>query len=141
MGSANKTVETQADIAAYVVAIADPVQRADSEALIALMSRISGHPPRLWGSAIMGFGSYHYRYDSGREGDAPRIAFSPRKGKMVLYVMDGFPEHQALLDRLGRHKTGKACLYIKRLSDVDASVLELLCTESLKAMEARYPAG
>ena len=106
--------------------------------LIALLSRVSGAAPVLWGK-IVGFGSYHYRYDSGREGDAPRIAFAPRKGQTVLYVMGGFPGHDALLARLGKHKTGTSCLYLKRLGDVDMGVLEALARASVAHMDQAYP--
>jgi len=127
------------EIETRVSALADAGQRADARALIALMSAASGEPPTAGGGDIIGFGSYHYRYDSGREGDAPRIGFAPRKGQIVLYLMDGFPQHEALLARLGKHKTGKSCLYIKRLGDVDAAVLAELIAASLAEVEHRYP--
>lgn len=135
----NKTQETDADVAGFVAGVADPGQRADADTLIALMSRVSGHPPKLWGPSIVGFGRCHYRYDSGREGDMPRIAFSPRKGQTVLYLSDDFPDHAELLTRLGKHKTGKACLYVRRLSGVDVDVLEALCVGSLAVTAERYP--
>ncbi len=137
--AANKTVETDADVAAFVAGVADPAQRADADTLIALMSRVSGHPPRMWGPSIIGFGSYHFKYDSGREGTSCRIGFSPRKAELVLYVLSGAEDEADRLARLGKHKTGKSCLYIKRLSDVDMKVLEELCAASLTAMDARYP--
>jgi len=132
-------VETSEDVAAFVAGIADESQRADAEALIAMMADASGEPPAMWGSSIIGFGRYHYRYDSGREGDMARIAFSPRKGKTVVYLMDGFPEHQAILSRLGKHKTGKACLYLKSLADADVAVLRELIDASLTELATRYP--
>jgi len=138
---ANKTVETSEDVAAFVAGIADDAQRADAEALIAMMADASGEPPVMWGSSIIGFGRYHYRYDSGREGDMARISFSPRKGKTVLYAIDGFPSHPELLARLGKHKTGQACLYIAKLADVDRDVLRELIDASLAEMERRYPKG
>ncbi len=135
----NKTVETAESVGEFLAGVADDEQRADAAALIAVMERLSGEPARLWGPSIIGFGTYHYTYDSGRTGSACRIGFSPRKGKTVLYLADGFAARDALLSALGKHKTGKACLYIKRLSDVDCVVLEQLCQASLDRMNAQYP--
>lgn len=129
-----------ANVDAFLNKVADPKKRDDAQAVRALMERVTGEPATMWGASIVGFGSYHYRYDSGREGDAPRVGFSPRASALVLYVMDGFPRHQALLDRLGKHSTGKACLYIKKLADVDQAVLEELVTASLAHMDEAYPA-
>lgn len=137
--AANKTVPTGADVDAFVEAVADPAQRSDARTLVAMLQRLSGEAPYMWGSSIVGFGTYHYRYDSGREGDAARIAFSPRAGKTVVYVADGFPGHAEILARLGKVKTGKSCLYIKRLSDVDIDAFEHLVTGSLAMMAERYP--
>lgn len=124
MTTANKTVETEASVEAFLARVEPPQRAADARALIDLMTRISGEPPKLWGSSIIGFGSVHYRYESGREGDAPTIAFSPRKAELVLYVGVSTPNIAALLPALGKHKTGKSCLYVKKLADVDAHVLE-----------------
>lgn len=135
----NKTQKTDGDVAAFIAAVPDEKQRADAEEIAAMMQRLSGEPPKLWGPAIIGFGSYHYKYDSGREGDMARISFSPRKGQTVLYLLDGYSDRQALLARLGKHKTGKSCLYIKRLADVDRGVLEEMIADSLTYMAARYP--
>ncbi|MBA4047270.1 MAG: hypothetical protein C0476_01870 [Sphingomonas sp.] len=120
---ANKTVETQASVEDFLAQVAVPQRVADARVLIELMTRISGEPPRLWGPSIIGFGSVHYRYASGREGDTPAIAFSPRKAELVLYVGASTPNIAALLTGLGKHKTGKGCLYVKKLADVDAGVL------------------
>ena len=128
--AANKTVETDADVAAFVASVADPMQRADADALIALLSRLSGEPPKMWGPSIIGFGTHRYRYDSGREGEICRIGFSPRKGKTVMYGM-GVRDRPEFLARLGRHTTGKGCLYLKRLADVDLTVLEAMAVASL----------
>lgn len=117
---ANKTVETSADVAAFVAGVADAGQRADADRLIEMMAAASGHPPKMWGPSIIGFGVRHYKYDSGREGDTLRIGFSPRKGKTVIYGMGSQLEQ---LDGLDKFKTGKGCLYIKKLSDVDAGIL------------------
>ena len=121
---ANKTVETQASVEDFLAQVAVPQRVADARVLIELMTRISGEPPRLWGPSIIGFGSVHYRYASGREGDTPAIAFSPRKAELVLYVGASTPNIAALLPDLGKHKTGKGCLYVKKLADVDAGVLD-----------------
>jgi hypothetical protein len=104
------------------------------------MQSASGEKPKMWGPAIVGFGSYHYTYDTGREGDMPLIGFSPRKAAMVLYIMTGFNDSEALLAKLGKHTTGKACLYIKKLADVDPRILEALLVKSIAAMRARHPA-
>jgi Domain of unknown function (DU1801) len=138
--AANKTVETDADVAAFLAGVSDPVQRGDADAIITLMSAASGHPPKMWGPSIIGFGRYHYRYDSGREGDMCRIGLSPRKGQTVLYIVDGFPGHANLMAKLGKHKIGKACLYIKKLADVDTDILRQLVDASLAEMDRRYPA-
>jgi len=134
-----KTKPTAVDVTAFIDAIADEKQRADAHKLAQMMTRLTGHPPKMWGPSIIGFGEYHYRYDSGREGDMARIGFSPRKGQTVLYITDGFAGHADLMAKLGKYKTGKSCLYIKRLSDVDAAVLEQLCAQSLSYMGAKYP--
>ena len=136
--AANKTVETGADVDAFIERVADPKQREDARTLVALLTRLSGHTPKMWGPTMIGFGTYHYRYDSGREGDAMRIGFSPRKAETVVYVL-GYPGQEAQLAQLGKHRVGKSCLYIKRLSDVDMGVLEQICAASLADMDERYP--
>ncbi len=135
----NKTVETQGDVSVFVRSVADEEQRADAATIITLLSKISGHPPKMWGPSIIGFGSYHYHYESGREGDMCRIGFSPRKGQTVLYFITGFPTHAEIIDRLGKVKTGKSCLYVKRLADIDLVVLEELARASWAEMARRYP--
>ena len=137
----NKTKPTEADVGAFIEAVPDPQRREDGRKVRAMMERISGEPAKMWGPSIVGFGRYHYRYDSGHEGDMARTGFSPRAKELVLYLTDGFPRHQALMDRLGKYRTGKSCLYIKRLSDVDESVLEALIAESLDYMREKYPEG
>jgi hypothetical protein len=122
----NKTRATTLSVGAFIDALTDPARRSDARELVELMQRASGEKPRLWGPSIVGFGSYHYRYDSGREGDMPLISFSPRKAAMVLYSMLDHSEARAHLAKLGRHTTGKGCLYIKKLADVDRTVLETL---------------
>ena len=120
---ANKTQPTDASVAAFVAGIPDPRRRADSERLIALMSEVTGEPATMWGPSIIGFGSYHYRYASGREGDAPLVGFSPRKTALTLYASADEEVRADLLARLGPHKLGKGCVYVKRLSDVDEQAL------------------
>lgn len=134
-----KTKTTPVSVSEFIDAVADNQQRADAQTISAMMERLSRHPPEMWGPSIIGFGQYHYKYDSGHEGDMARIGFSPRKAQLVLYLADGFTGHAEMMARLGKHKTGKSCLYINRLSDVDVAVLEQLCTESLNWMAAKYP--
>ena len=136
--SGNKTVPSDASVAAYLDAIPDATRRADCEALVEMMSRITGAPATMWGAGIVGFGSYHYRYESGREGDAPLAGFSSRKGDISVYLMPGFEGQETRLARLGRHKTGKACLYLRKLADVDLAVLEELVSSSVADMRQRY---
>lgn len=135
----NKTKATGVSVDAFINAVADPKQRADAEKIRAMMERLSGEPAKMWGPSIVGFGSYHYRYDSGREGDMCRIGFSPRKGQTVLYLVDGFDGHAKLMAQLGKHKTGKSCLYVRKLADIDEAVLEALCARSLTFMADKYP--
>ena len=133
----NKTKATTLSVTAYIDALSDPTRRSDAKELVQLMQRASGEKPKLWGTSIVGFGSYHYRYDSGREGDTPLIGFSPRKTALVLYSMLGHSEAKALLAKLGKHSTGKGCLYIKKLSDVDRNVLETLIKNAVAHCRAR----
>ena len=130
--SDNKTRPTTDDVSAFLDSVEDDAKRADAHRVSELMGSISGEPPVMWGSSIVGFGTYHYRYDSGREGDAPAVGFSPRKANLTLYITGGFEEHADVLERLGKHKLGKGCLYIKRLSDVDESALSDLIRVSLE---------
>jgi Domain of unknown function (DU1801) len=134
-----KTKPTEVSVEVYIDAVADEKQRADAKKIVELMQRLTGHAPRMWGPSIIGFGTYHYKYDSGREGDMCRIGFSPRKGQTVLYITDGYDKYAPLMAKLGKHKTGRSCLYVKRLSDIDEAVLEQLCVESLAYMAQKYP--
>jgi hypothetical protein len=134
----NKTKPTESSVAAFVDAITDQTRRADARALVKLMQAATGEKPKMWGPSIIGFGSYHYKYDSGREGDMPLVGLSPRKAATVLYGVTGFSDSEALLAKLGKHTTGKGCLYIKKLADVDQEVLEALVVESVAAMRARH---
>ncbi len=122
----NKTKATTQSVTAYIDGLTDATQRSDARELIKLMQQAFGEKPRLWGPSIVGFGSYHYKYDSGREGDMPVVSFSPRKAALVLYSMLCHADAKALLPKLGKYTTGKGCLYIKKLADVDKTVLETL---------------
>ena len=135
----NKTKPTKVSVAAFIGALTDQTSRTDAKALVKLMQSATGEKPKMWGPSIIGFGSYHYTYESGREGDAPLIGFSPRKAATVLYGATGCGDSEALLAKLGKHSTGKGCLYIKKLADVDQRVLETLVVKSVAAKRARYP--
>ena len=128
----NQTRPTAASAAAFVEAIAEPQRRADAKAVLRMMQRATGLKARLWGPSIVGFGSRHYVYDSGREGDMPIVSFSPRKAALVLYSLIGAKGADALLPKLGKYTTGKGCLYIKRLADVDQRVLEKLIDNAVR---------
>lgn len=118
-----KTQPTSADVDAFLQSVEDPKKRADSYAVLDLMRAVTGEEPVMWGSSIVGFGSYHYKYASGREGDWFLTGFSPRKQSLTLYIMAGFDRYDELMASLGKYKTGKSCLYIKKLADVDQEVL------------------
>lgn len=138
-----KTQPTEISVDAFVAAIPDARRREDAVEIDAMLRRVSGMEPRMWGPSIIGYGEYHYRYESGHEGDAPRIAFSPRKAKLVLYLMGNYCDRQAeadaLFEQLGKHSVGKACLYITRLSNVDTAVLERIAEISWESMNRLYP--
>jgi len=133
----NKTKATNVSVSAYIEGLTDATRRSEARELVEVMQRASGEKPKLWGPSIVGFGSYHYKYDSGREGDMPMISFSPRKAAMVLYSMLAHAEAKAVLAKLGRHTTGKGCLYIKKLADVDKTVLETLIKNAVAHYRAR----
>jgi len=136
-----KTRPTKASVAAHIDALPDATQRADCRQLVKLLSRLTGAEPVMWGPSIVGFGAYHYVYASGRSGDWPLTGFAARARDLTLYVMDGFERRAAALARLGRHRTGSCCLYLKSLADIDLEVLESILVDSLRTMRARYPAG
>jgi hypothetical protein len=135
--SENKTKPTKLSVTAFINALTDPVRRADAKALTKLMQNAFGEKPRMWGPSIIGFGTCHYKYESGREGDMPVIAFSPRKAATVLYGLIGSADAKELLAKLGKHSTGKGCLYVKKLSDVDPRALESLMPRSTQPRKAR----
>ena len=136
--ASNRTQPTAVDPAAFIASIEHPTRRADAETLLEMMSRVTGCPARLWGPTIVGFGRYHYRYVSGREGDAMITGFSPRKTNLVVYIMPGYDDIGEQLGRLGKHRIGKSCLYINKLADVDMAVLEEIVTDAVARMRAAY---
>jgi hypothetical protein len=140
-GSRPNAEQGAAAVEAFIAAIPDEARRRDAARLVALMRQVTGIQPAMWGTSMVGFGSYHYRYATGREGDTFLVGFAPRKNNLTLYIMDGFSGYEALLERLGKHSTGKSCLYIKRLDDVDPSVLEELVRASVASVRNRSAAG
>ena len=130
----NKTQPTDASVEAFLAAIPDPTRREDCRRVASMMQAAAGAPPVMWGASIVGFGRYRYTYASGRSGDWPIIGFSPRKNDLTLYLMPGFEQHADRLAKLGKHKNGKSCLYLKKLADVDLAVLEELIAWSVQAM-------
>ena|ERR1700704_328679 len=135
----NKTKPNKLSVAAFIEGLTDQTRRADAKELVKLMQSATGEKPKMWGPSIIGFGSYHYTHDSGREGDMPLISFSPRKTATALYNMTGFSGSEALRATLDKRDTGKGCLYIKKLTEVDQKVLQALIVKSIAAMRARYP--
>ena len=134
----NKTRPTKVSVTAFLNAIEDKRKRADAKKVAAMMRRATGCRARMWGSSIVGYGQYHYKYASGREGDWALVGFSPRKQNLAVYIMPGFASFAPLMKKLGKYKTGKSCLYLNKLDDVDESVLEKLIAESVKLMRRRY---
>lgn len=131
----NKTQPSNDDVAAFVDRVADPIKRADSLELISMLSAATGEPAVLWGTSIIGFGSRHYRYANGHEGDTAQIGFSPRSTALTLYLSVDFDDYADALAQLGKHRIGKGCLYVKRLSDIDDRVLRELIVESVAAAQ------
>lgn len=137
--SQNKTQPNDLDVDDFVNAVEHPGRREDALVVLEMMRRVTGLEPRMWGATLVGFGSYHYVYESGREGDSFRLGFSPRKAKMVVYIMPYTSDFDGLLAKLGPYKMGKSCLYLGRLNKVDLDVLEQIMVLSLKLMAERYP--
>jgi uncharacterized protein DUF1801 len=137
--SAPKTKPTEVSAESHIAAIANDEQRNDAQTLVALMRRVTKQEPRMWGPSIVGFGSYHYKYASGHEGDSPLAGFAVRGSELVVYIAAGFEDRDVLLAKLGKHKTGKVCVYIRRLANVDLKVLETLVARSIAEMKHRYP--
>ena len=137
--SVPKTKPTEVSAESHIAAIANEEQRNDAQTLVALMRRVTKQEPRMWGPSIVGFGSYHYKYASGHEGDSALAAFAVRGSELVVYIAEDLEDRDALLAKLGKHRTGKVCVYIRRLANVDLKVLETLVTRSLAETKRRYP--
>ena len=143
----NKTVENDGDVMEFIESVDHKVRKEDAKTLLEMFTRITGHKPKMWGGSIIGFGSYHYKYETGREGDMCRSGFSPRKSNMSLYVLGCTSEAKnkakqtQLLERLGPHKRGVSCLYVTQLKKIDLDVLEELIAFDKEAMDEKYPEG
>lgn len=135
----NKTKATAVDPKTFVAAVEHDVRRGDAETLLDLFQEVTGLEPKMWGPSIIGYGRYHYKYESGREGEFMITGFSPRKANLVMYIMPGYTDHSAILDRIGRYKIGKSCLYINKLADVDLDVLKELIQAGFDDMKTKYP--
>ena len=135
----NKTTENDGDVMAFLNNVDHEQRKKDSLEVLEMMKEISGKEPKMWGGSIVGFGSYHYKYDTGREGDMLRTGFSPRKNALTLYIMPGFERNDNIMKRLGKYKTGKSCLYVKNLDDIDREVLKELIVAGLEYMNKYYP--
>lgn len=133
-----KTKPTKLSVSAFLKTVTDEQKREDAAKVIALMRAATGEEPKMWGTSIIGFGTYRYKYESGREGDWPIVGLSPRKQNLVLYIMPGFSAYEALLAKLGKHSTGSSCLYIKRLSDIHEPTLRKIISASVTAMKKRH---
>lgn len=130
-----KTVETNNSVTDFINSIPDETKKTDCFALIEIMKEQSGFEPKLWGPGIVGFGSYHYKYESGREGEAPLVAFSPRKSEISLYLSSSFENREELLLQFGKHKSAKACIYVKKLNDINLDILKKMISLSIKQVK------
>ena len=135
----NKTKVTNLSVEDFLDRVTDEKRKEDSFKVLEMMKQLSGEEPKMWGPSLVGFGTYHYKYASGREGDFFRVGFSPRKQALTVYIMPGFERFTELMEQLGKYKTGKSCLYIKKLEDVKMKVLEELVVKSLDYMAEKYP--
>jgi hypothetical protein len=135
----NKTTETNCSVTEFINKVENEVKRSDSFTLIEILKSITGFEPKMWGPTIIGFGSYHYKYESGHEGDAPLAGFSPRKDSLVLYFASEYENREVLLSQLGKHKSSKACVYVKKLGDIDIKVLERMIINSMAYVTKLYP--
>jgi len=136
-----KTKPTEITVETFLGNVADERARADSFTLVQLMEKVTGEKPKMWGASIVGFGKYHYKYESGHEGEICITGFSPRKGNLALYVLASAPGQAELLAKLGKHKAGKGCLYIKKLEDINTAVLEKIIAQCVDTVKKRYPDG
>lgn len=135
----NKTTETQNSIIDFINTVEDVTKRNDSFELVKLMQEQTGFEPKMWGPGIIGFGSYHYKYASGHEGDAPLVGFSPRKDAISLYLCSSFESKEELLSKFGKHKAGKGCIYIKKITDIDIEILKKMISYSVENLKKLYP--
>jgi hypothetical protein len=136
----NKTAETTVSVTEFINAVKDESKRKDSFRLIETVKKQTGLEPKMWGPSIVGFGTYHYKYDSGHEGDSPLIGFSPRTAAITLYLSGNFEKREDLLKKLGKHKTDKGCVYIKKLEDIDMEILKSMIANHVKHIQKLYPA-
>jgi hypothetical protein len=136
-----KTKENDYSVIEFIEAIDSPKKKEDAYRLLDMFTETTGYPAKMWGPSIIGFGSYHYKYDSGHEGDAPLVGFSPRKAKISLYFATGGQERETLLANFGKHTTGKACVYINKVADIDIEILKALIKQSVKFLKETYPEG
>ena len=134
----NKTTDAGGSVSEFLKSVKNAERRSDARQVMKMLKAITGKRPRLWGSSIIGYGKYHYRYESGREGDSLMIGLSPRAQNLAIYIMPGFDGFSGLLKRLGKHKIGKSCLYVNRLQDVDQNVLQQLLEKSYRKMQKKY---
>lgn len=135
----NKTKATSVSPESFIETVEHDVRRADAKLLLDLFADVTQLVPRMWGPSIIGYGRYHYKYESGREGEFMMTGFSPRKANQVIYIMPGYTDHSAVLDRIGKYKIGKSCLYINKLADIDLDVLRELIIAGFEDMKSRYP--
>jgi len=136
----NKTKPEKASVAAFINGVENETRKSDAKVILALMKKVTSKKPVMWGPSIVGFGQYHYKYESGRQGDFLNVGFSPRKANMVLYVLGSLKDDDPLLSKLGKHKTGRSCLYINKLEDVDEKILIKIIDKSYKATKKRWGA-
>ena len=134
----NKTKLSEASVTDFLNSVEDPKRKEDALVLLEMMKKLTKEKPKMWGTSLVGFGTYHYKYESGREGDFFSTGFSPRKQNLTLYIMNGFQKYDELMSQLGKYTAGKSCLYIKKLEDVDLGILEKLIGESVKYMKQKY---
>lgn len=134
----NKTQKTDQDVREFLDTVEHDLRREDSFRVLGIMEKLTGMEAKMWGNSIIGFGDYHYKYESGREGDFFKVGFSPRKTSLTLYIMPGFERYPELMEKLGKYKTGRSCLYVKKLTDVDEGVLKELIVESVAYMTEKY---
>ncbi|WP_433923262.1 DUF1801 domain-containing protein [Paenibacillus taichungensis] len=134
-----KTKETDNSVIEFIESVDSPKKREDAYQLLDIFTETTGYTAKMWGPSIIGFGSYHYKYESGHEGDAPLVGFSPRKAKISLYFATGDTERENLLKDFGKHTTGKACVYVNKLADINLDVLQALINQSIKFLKETYP--